>query len=125
MQQSRFTKIAVRATAALAALLLGMAALSVFERRRTQAELGAVLSAFFSDAVLRDTHESGSGRGIQVIVLPEGPQSTSWRARGLNFLVDRQTLFAQASRVTRSSFFLSNAVTTDTIIELHLPKAVD
>jgi len=47
MQQSRFTKIAVRATAALAALLLGMAALSVLERRRTQAELGAVLSAFF------------------------------------------------------------------------------
>jgi hypothetical protein len=53
MKHGRFTKIAVRATA-LAALLLGMAALSVLERRRTQAELGAVLSAFFSDAVLRD-----------------------------------------------------------------------
>jgi hypothetical protein len=57
------------------ALLLGMAALSVLERRRTHAELGAVLSAFFSDAALRDIHESGSGRGIQVIVLREGPQS--------------------------------------------------
>src|SRR6266566_70403 len=55
MQHSRFTKIAVRATAALAALLLGMAVLSVLERRRTQAELDAVLSAFFSDAVLRYT----------------------------------------------------------------------
>ncbi|PYU85739.1 MAG: hypothetical protein DMG50_00195 [Acidobacteria bacterium] len=106
----------MRATAALAALLLGMAALSVLERR-TQAELGAVLSAFFSDAVLRDIHESGSGRGIQVIVLREGPRSAFWRARWLNLLLDRQTLFAQASPVTRSSFFLSNAVTTDTIIE--------
>jgi len=125
MQQSRFTKIAVRATAALAALLLGMAALSVLERRRTQAELGAVLSAFFSDAVLRDIHESGSGRGIQVIVLREGPRSAFWRARWLNLLLDRQTLFAQASPVTRSSFFLSNAVTTDTRAELHLPKGVD
>lgn len=125
MQQSRFTKIAVRATAALAALLLGMAALSVLERRRTQAELGAVLSAFFSDAVLRDIHESGSGRGIQVIVLREGPRSAFWRARWLNLLLDRQTLFAQASPVTRSSFFLSNAITTDTPAELHLPKGVD
>ena len=121
MQHSRFTKIAVRATAALAALLLGMAVLSVLERRRTQAELDAVLSAFFSDAVLRDIHESGSGRGIQVIVLREGPQSAFWRARWLN----RQTLFPQASPVTRSSFLLSNAVTTDTRARLHLPKGVD
>jgi len=30
-----------------------MAALSILERRRTQAELSAVLSALFSDAVLR------------------------------------------------------------------------
>jgi hypothetical protein len=120
MKHSRFTKIPVRATA-LAALLLGMAALSVLERRRTHAELGAVLSAFFSDAVLRDIYESGSGRGIQVIVLREGPQSAFWRARWF----DRQTLFPQASPVTRSSFFLSNAVTTDTRAELHLPKGVD
>jgi hypothetical protein len=117
MQYSRYTKIAVRTTAVLAALLLGITALSVLERRRTQAELGAVLSAFFSDAVLRDIHESGSGRGTQVIVLREGPQSAFWRARWLN----RQTLFPQASPVTRSSFFLSNAVTTDTRAELHLP----
>jgi hypothetical protein len=38
MQHRRLTKIAVRATAALAALLLGMAALYILERRRTQAE---------------------------------------------------------------------------------------
>jgi hypothetical protein len=43
----------------------------------------------------------------------------------LNLLLDRQTLFPQASPVTRSSFFLSNAVTTDTRAELHLPKGVD
>src|SRR5215472_12540840 len=123
MQHRRLTKIAVRATVALAALLLGMAALSVLERRRTQAELSAVLSALFSDAVLR--YESGSGRGIQVIILRDGPGSAIWRARWLNCLVDRQTLFPQASRVTRSSFFLSNAITTDTPEELHLPKGVD
>src|SRR5438876_8593925 len=97
MQQSRFTKIAVRATAALAALLPGMAALSVLERR-TQAELGAVLSAFFSDAVLRDIHESGSGRGIQVIVLREGPRSAFWRARWLNLLLDRDAAPHQARK---------------------------
>jgi hypothetical protein len=62
---------------------------------------------------------------IQVIVLLEGPQLAFWRARWLNLLLDRQTLFPQASPVTRSSFFLSNAVTTDTRAELHLPKGVD
>ena len=123
MQHRRLTKIAVRSTAALVALLLGMAALSVLERRRTQAELSAVLSALFSDAVLR--YESGSGRGIQVIVLRDGPGSAIWRARWFNWLLDRQTLFPQASRVTRSSFFLSNAITTDIPAELHLPKGVD
>jgi len=124
MQHSRLSKIVARATAALAALLLGMAALSVLERRRAQAELSAVLSAFFSEA-LRDIHESRPGRGIQVIILRDGPGSAIWRARWLNWLVDRQTLFPQASRVTRSSFFLSNAITTDTPAELHLPKGVD
>jgi hypothetical protein len=123
MQQSRFTKIAVRATAALAALLLGMAALSVLECRRTQAELSAVLSDLFSDAVLR--HDSASGRGIQVIILRDGPGSTIWGGRWWNSLLDRQTLFPQASRITRSSFFLSNAIITDTPAELHLPKGVD
>jgi hypothetical protein len=123
MQHSRFTKIAVRATAALAVLLLGMAALSVLERRRTQAELSAVLSALFSDAILR--HDSASGRGIQVIILRDGPGSAIWRGRWWNWLLDRQTLFPQASRITRSSFFLSNAITTDTPAELHLPKGVD
>ena len=116
MQHSRLTKFAVRATAALAALLLGMAALSVLERWRTQGELSAVL---------RDIHESRSGRGIQVIVLREGPQSAFWRARWLNLLLDPRTLFPRASPVTRSSFFFSNAVTTDTRAELHLPKGVD
>jgi hypothetical protein len=118
MQHRRPTKIAVRATAALAALLLGMAALSVLERRRTQAELSAVLSALFSDAVLR--HDSASGRGIQVIILRDGPGRQL--ERSWNWLFDRQTLFPQSSRITRSSFFLSNAITTDTPAELHLPK---
>jgi len=121
MQHRRPTKIAVRATAALAALLLGMAALSVLERRRTQAELSAVLSALFSDAVLR--HDSASGRGIQVIILRDGPGRQL--ERSWNWLFDRQALFPQSSRITRSSFFLSNAITTDTPAELHLPKGVD
>jgi len=121
MQHRRLTKIAVRATGALAALLLGMAALSVLERQRTQAELSAVLSALFSDAVLR--HDSASGRGIQVIILRDGPGRQL--ERSWNWLLDRQTLFPQASRITRSSFFLSNAITTDTPAELHLPKGVD
>jgi hypothetical protein len=121
MQYSRFTKIAVRATAALAALLLGMAALSVLERRRTQAELSAVLSALFSDAVLR--HDSASGRGIQVIILRDGPGRQL--ERSWNWLFDRETLFPQSSRITRSSFFLSNAITAHTPAELHLPKGVD
>src|SRR6266550_207156 len=95
MQQSRFTKIAVRGTAALAALLLGMAALSVLERRRTQAELSAVLSALFSDAILRQ--DSASGRGIQVIILRDGPGSAIWRGRWWNWLLDQQTLFPQAA----------------------------
>src|SRR2546421_9199802 len=120
MQQSRFTKIAVRATAALAALLLGMAALSVLERRRTQAELGAVLSAFFSDAVLRDIHESGSGRGIQVIVLREGPRSAFWRARWLNLLLDRKSTRLNSShdQISYAVFCLKKKTRASSSIEI-------
>lgn len=125
MQHGRLTKIAVRATAALAAILMEMAGLCVLERRRTQAELNAVLSAFFSDVVLRDIHESRSGRSIQVIISRDGPPLAYWRARWLNLLLDRRTLFPKASPVTRSSFLLSNAVTTETPAELHLPKGMD
>ncbi|HKW61342.1 MAG TPA: hypothetical protein VJN89_02250 [Candidatus Acidoferrum sp.] len=125
MQRSRLTKVAVRVTVVLAALVLGFAALSVFERWRTQAEFGTVLSAFFSDTLLHDIQKSGSGRAVQVIILREGPRDAIWKARWLNLLLDRKMPFPQASPVTLSSLFLSNAVTTDTAAELRLPKGVD
>lgn len=126
MQLGRYTKIAVRAAGVLVALMLGMAALSILEYRRTQGELGAVLSAFLFDRLLRDIHDSGSDVPSRHVILSRGgPQDAYWRVRWLNLALDRQRLFPQASLVTHSSFFLSNAITTDTHAELHPPKGLD
>lgn len=118
MQRGRYTKIVVRTAAFLAALLLGIVALSVLDNRRTQGELGAVLSDFFSERLLRDIHDSRFEGRIQVIVLRGGPKDATYRDRWLNLAFDRKPPFPQASPVTRSSFFLSNAVTTEMRTEL-------
>jgi hypothetical protein len=130
VQLGRF-KLAVRAAVVVAVLLVGLAALLILEQRRTQAELGAVLSDLIREEVLRDLPGLGSQRRIQIIFLREaqppglGPeQSGPWSARW-HLLLERRLRFPQASLVTRSSFVLSNAVPTDIRPQLHLPNGVD
>jgi hypothetical protein len=67
---SRYTKIARSATVVIV-LLASVAVLFVVEQRRTQAEVGAVLSAYLSDEVLHNAHDWGSARSIQIILQRE------------------------------------------------------
>jgi len=124
MRRSGYTKAAVRASTVVVALLVVIAAVSIIERQRTQAELGAVLSAYLSDEVLHDAHDWGSGRGIQVILQREAQQPGTWRWRW-SLLFDRRLHFPQASFVTRTSFVVSNAVASDIRAELRLPNGVE
>ena len=125
MQRSGYVKkIAARATLVVVVLLPSIAMLFSIEQRRTQAELGSVLSAYLSDEVLHNAHDWGSGRGIQVILQREAQQPATWRWRW-SLLFDQRLRFQQASVVTRTSFVVSNATTSDIRAELRLPSWVD
>ena len=124
MRCSRYAKIAFRSTTVVIVLLVCVAVLFFVEQRRTQTEVGAVLSAYLSDEVLHNAHDWGSGRGIQIILQREAQQPGTWRWRW-SMLFDRRVRFPQASFVTRTSFVVSNAVASDIRAELHLPRGVD
>jgi hypothetical protein len=124
MPRSRYTKIAFRSTTVVIVLLACIPVLFFVEQWRTHAEVGAVLSAYLSDEVLHNTHDWGSGRGIQIILQREAQQPGTWRWRW-SMLFDRRVRFPQASFVTRTSFVVSNAVASDIRAELHLPRGVD
>ena len=124
MPCSRYAKIAFRSVTVVIVLLACIAVLFVVEQRRTHAEVGAVLSAYLSDEVLHNTHDWGSGRGIQIILQREAQQPGNWRWRW-NLLFDRRVHFPQASLVTRTSFVVNNAVASDIRAGLHLPSGVD
>jgi hypothetical protein len=117
IDRGRYKKVLVRASMAIAVLLVGLVAFFILELRRTQSEVGTVVSAFLSDEVLHDAQDLGSGHNIQIIVLRESQQPGTWRARW--------GVFPQASIIIRSSFVLSNAVRTDIRAELRLPKGAD
>jgi len=123
MQTSRFIKIVVRVATVVIVLLASFIVVFMLEQRRTQAELGAVLSAYLSDEVLHNAHDWGSGRGIQIILQREAQQPGTWRRRW-GLLFDRRMRFPQTSFVTRTSFVVNNAVSSDIRAELHLPKGV-
>lgn len=116
-------KIAFRAALAIAVLLGVLALLFALEQRRTQAEMGAVLSAYLSDEVLQNAHDWGSGRGVQMVVQREAQSPGNWRWRWL-LLSDRRSWFPESSRTSRFSFFLTNVFSTDVHAELHLPSGV-
>jgi hypothetical protein len=133
MHRAKLRKLAFRVIVTVAVLLAVIASVFVLEQRRTQAELGAVLSAYLSNELLHDAHDWGSGRGIQIVILREAqqpgtwpfdPQPASWRSRW-KFLSDPRHRFTQASLITRNSFILSNAIPTNIRAQLHLPSDVD
>jgi hypothetical protein len=135
MSRNRFKKTALCATAGIALLLALVALLFVVEQRRTQAETGAVLSAFFSQVVLHDMDKWDAGRTITIVVmrnpdcrLCEGGGSEFdrqfWFGRPLKSRVSllSDAWFAQSSRITRASFFLNSVFSTDISTDLRLPN---
>jgi hypothetical protein len=125
MPRRSYTEVAVHARGVVVVVALAIiVAVFIFEQRRTQAEFGAVLSAYLSDEVLHNAHDWGSGPGIQVILQREAQQPGTWGWR-CNLLFDRRLRFPQASSVTRTSFVLNNAAASDIRAELRLPSGVD
>lgn len=134
MSQSRFKSIALCATVGIGLLLALVALLFVAEQKRTQAETGAVLSAFFSQEVLNDMDKRDSGRTITVVVVRHPDcfmcsvdgrfDNQFWfgqslKARG-RLLSD--AWFAQSSRITRASFLVNSVFSTDISSDLALPS---
>jgi len=135
MNQNRFKRTALYATAGIVLLLALIGLLFAVEQRRAQAETGAVLSALFSQGVLHDMEKWGAaGRTIEIVIqrIPDcrmcsgdgtGFYSQSWfgqslRSRGRSLSV---AWFAQSSRITRASFFLNSVFSTDISTDLRLP----
>src|SRR5262249_7959778 len=94
MSQNRFKKIALCATVGIGLLVALVGLLFVVEQGRTQAETGAVLSAFFSEEVLHDMSNWDARRPITIVVMrnpacricvdpPLWPESPSWLAQSL------------------------------------------
>jgi hypothetical protein len=120
-----YGRLIVRVIVVFVVLLVCIAALSVLEERRTQGEMGAILSAFFSDKVVRDVKDSGAGRELQIVIVRES--TDLWDRRNTfppHQLFDRESSFSQSSATTLGSFYLSNAFSTDIQTPLHLPGGV-
>ena len=123
MSRTLYRTLAFRAVLAIAVLLAMLAALFALEQRRTQAEMGAVLSVYLSDEVLHNAHDWGSGRGVQMVMQREAQSPGNWRWQWFMFL-DKRSRFPESSRTSRFSFFLTNLFVTDVRPELHLPSGV-
>jgi hypothetical protein len=123
MQRSWYRKLAIRASIVVAGLLVGVATLYTLELRRTQAELGAVLSDLFSERVLREPPNAGSG--LQIIILREaetpGMPPGGTRTRQSQWF-DEKLRFPQASLGSRISFLLANAFPTEIRADIRLPR---
>jgi hypothetical protein len=134
MSQTRFNRIVIYATTGIV-LLLALAGLFIaIERRQTQAETGAVLSALFTQQILHDANESGPGRKIEIVIQRKPDcrmcstdgavdmgtwfsHSLKSRARSLS-----DAWFAQSSRITRVSFFFNSLFSDDMSADLTLPE---
>lgn len=108
----------------VALMLACITVLFLLEQRRTQGEMGAILSAFFSDQVLRDLQDEGTGVGreIQIVVVRESQNPWDSEILRRSLLFDRRFLFSQSSRTTQVSFFFSNLLSTNIQTELRLPS---
>jgi len=124
MRRRLLIKITFRAATVLVVVVASIFALFIVEQRRTQSEMGAVLSAYLADEVLNNAHDWGSGRGILIVLQREAQRPEAWRRRW-GLLFDQRLRFPQSSLTTRTSFVLSNVLATDIHAELRLPGRVD
>lgn len=107
-----------------------LAFLFVGEQKRTKFETSAVLSAVFSDEVLHDMDKWRAGRTVEIVIqrdpdcricpISDGlswfqmPRISRWRELSKDWST-------QPSRMTRTSFFANNLVSTDISTDLNLP----
>jgi hypothetical protein len=135
MSQIRLKETALCATAGTALLVALVALLFIVEQRRTQAETGAVLSAFFSQVVLHDMDKWDAARTITIVVMrnpdcricaepPIGLESQSWFAQSLKSRGSSvsEAWFAQSSKMTRASFFLNSVFSRNLSADVRLPS---
>jgi hypothetical protein len=116
-------RTAVRGVCLFFTLLLCVLGLAAVERRRTESELAAAVSAYLSDGILQDAHDWGSGRGVLIVLQREAQVPGMWRWRCLSPF-DNRLKFNGSSVVTRSSFSLSNALPSLIQITLQLRAGV-
>jgi hypothetical protein len=135
MSRNRFKNTVLYATAGISLLLVLVGLLFAVEQRRTRAETGAVLSAFFSQGVLHEMDKRGAaGRTIEIVIqrnpdcrLCGGGGSEFdrqfWFGRSLKSRVSllSDAWFVQSSPITRASFFLNSVFSTDIKTDLTLP----
>jgi hypothetical protein len=114
----------VRVIVVFVVLLVCVATLSILDQWRTQGEMGAVLSAFFSDKVLHNVQDRGAGPAIQIVIVRESRNLWDRNTFPPHQLFDRESSFSQSSATTRGSFYLSNAFSKDIQTPLHLPGGV-
>ena len=139
MFSNRYRTIALYTTATVGIAVALLALLFAFERRRTDAEMGSVLSALFSETVLHNVDQRGAGRTIQIVIqrkpdcemCPQGDEVidvNSWFRRPLasrrSLVFGQRSWFAQSSRITRASFVLNSLFSTDIRTDVHLPSGV-
>ena len=135
MSLNRFRRIVLYTTTGIVLLLAVAGLLFAVEQKRTQAETGEVLSAFFSQEVLHDMDHWGAGRTIEIVVLRNpaclicsvdgnGPDRLSWFGQSLKsrWSSVSDAWFAQSSRITRTSFFLNSVFSTNISANLRLPS---
>jgi hypothetical protein len=135
MSPNRFRKTVLCATAGIGLLVGLVGLLFVVEQRRTQAEMGAILSAYFSQEVLQDMDKWAAGRTVTIVIVRNphcricvepaiGLESQSWFAPSLkspgSLVLD--AWFAQSSPITRASFFLNNVFSRELRTALRLPS---
>jgi hypothetical protein len=117
-------RFAARGCLGIIAFLICAVTLALVEQKRTEADLGVVLSAYLSEGILHDAHDWGSGRGILVVLQREAQSPGSLRSRLLYPFV-RGFEFSEASLVTRISFAISNALPSHQRPVLQLPSGVN
>jgi hypothetical protein len=135
MRRSAFKSVVLYGTVGISLLLMLAELVFTAEQRRTRAEMGAVLSAFFSAEVLPYLDKWGAGRTIE-IVIERSPSCHMCSVDGSGF--DNQTWFgqslalrksslsgawfAQSSPTTRASFFVNSIFPSDLRTDLALPN---
>jgi hypothetical protein len=136
MGKNSYKIVALYATAGIGFLIVLIGLLFAIEQRRTQAETGAVVSAFFSQLLLPDMNKLDAGRTITIVVMRNpadcskcaefrsGGERQSWFAQPLKSRGSAisDAWFAQSSKMTRLSFLLNSVFPRELSKDCHLPS---